>query len=163
MVDKQPWWRGPRGEWYVVVQFLLFALLVFGPKTVAGFGRWGSIWASVSLVAGLLLGLVGGLFILLGLVYLGRNLTAVPHPKENATFVNSGVYVMVRHPIYCGIILAAFGYALVWASLLTLLYALILFVFFDIKTRREEKYLRLKFPAYAAYQQRVAKLIPFAY
>jgi protein-S-isoprenylcysteine O-methyltransferase Ste14 len=162
-MNKQAWWRGPRGEWYVVVQFLLFGLLVFGPKTVAGFGRWSGTWASVSLVTGLLLGLVGGGFILLGLVYLGRNLTAVPHPKENASFVDSGVYAIVRHPIYCGIILAAFGYALAWASLLTLLYALILFAFFDVKTRREEKYLRLKFPAYAAYQQRVAKLIPILY
>ncbi len=163
MVEKQPWWRGPRGEWYVVVQFLLFGLLVFGPKTVAEVGRWGGTGADVSLVVGLLLGLVGVVFIGLGLVYLGRNLTAVPHPKENATFVQTGAYGLVRHPIYCGIILAAFGYALAWASFLTLLYALILFIFFDIKTRREEKYLRQKFPAYAAYQQRVAKLIPGLY
>lgn len=162
-MDKQPWWRGPRGEWYVVIQFLLFGLLVFGPKTVAGFGYWGGAWASVSLVAGLLLGLVGGLFVLLGLIYLGRNVTAVPHPKENATFVTAGPYQVVRHPIYCGIILAAIGYGLMWASLLTLFYALIIFLFFDSKTRREEKYLGLKFEAYAAYQQQVAKLIPFVY
>jgi protein-S-isoprenylcysteine O-methyltransferase Ste14 len=162
-MNKQAWWRGPRGEWYVVVQFLLLGLLVFGPKTVAGVGRWSGIWANMSLLAGLLLGLVGVVFIGLGLIYLGRNVTAVPHPKEDATFVRSGAYAVVRHPIYCGIIFGAFGYALIGASLLTLLYALLLFIFFDVKTRREEKYLRLKFPAYADYQQRVAKLIPGLY
>jgi protein-S-isoprenylcysteine O-methyltransferase Ste14 len=162
-MDKQAWWRGPRGEWYIVVQFFLFGLLVFGPKTVAGVGRWGGPWANISLVLGLLLGLIGAAFIGLGLIYLGRNLTAVPHPKEDATFVESGAYALVRHPIYCGILFAALGYALAWASVFTLFYALILFIFFDRKTRREEKYLRLKFPGYAAYQQRVARLIPFVY
>ncbi|RPI93163.1 MAG: isoprenylcysteine carboxylmethyltransferase family protein, partial [Chloroflexi bacterium] len=45
----------------------------------------------------------------------------------------------------------------------TLIYAGLLFVFFDIKTRREERWLARKFPEYAGYQQRVRKLIPFIY
>lgn len=163
-MKEKAWWRGPRGEWYVVAQFVLFGLLVLGPKSVAGVGRWSGWPAAASLVVGLILGVIGFVFIGLGLLYLGRNITAVPHPKEDATFVDSGVYRIVRHPIYCGIILAAFGYALVGASLLTLLYALILFIFFDIKSRREEKFLRQKFQqAYVTYQQRVARLIPFFY
>jgi protein-S-isoprenylcysteine O-methyltransferase Ste14 len=162
-MSNPKWWRGPRGEWYVVVQFLLFGMLVLGPKTVQGMGRWTGWAAGLSLGLGLLLGLIGVVFMGLGLLYLGRNVTAVPHPKEDATFVDSGAYALVRHPIYSGIILAAFGYALVWASFLTLLYALILFLFFDLKTRREEKFLARKFSRYTAYQGRVAKLIPFLY
>jgi protein-S-isoprenylcysteine O-methyltransferase Ste14 len=48
-------------------------------------------------------------------------------------------------------------------SWLTILLALLLFVFFDIKSRREEKALSAKFSAYAAYQQRVRKLLPYLY
>ena len=31
-----PWWKGERGEWYVVAQVFLFALVVFGPRTFPG-------------------------------------------------------------------------------------------------------------------------------
>ena len=43
---------------------------------------------------------------------------------------------------------------------LSLLYALILFIFFDIKSRREEMWLRAKYVDYADYQQRVPRFIP---
>ncbi len=59
--------------------------------------------------------------------------------------------------------MGAFGWALVWGNLLTLFYAVILFIFFDIKSRREEKRLADKFPEYSDYQGRVCKLIPFVY
>ena len=42
-------------------------------------------------------------------------------------------------------------------ELLTI-YAMLLFIFFDIKSRREERWLARKFPDYAGYQQRVRKL-----
>jgi protein-S-isoprenylcysteine O-methyltransferase Ste14 len=47
--------------------------------------------------------------------------------------------------------------------LITLLLAAILFLFFDMKSRREEKWLSNKFENYPAYQQRVRKLVPFIY
>jgi protein-S-isoprenylcysteine O-methyltransferase Ste14 len=73
------------------------------------------------------------------------------------------MYGVVRHPIYSGLIFGAVGWALINASLLTLVYAIILFVFFDIKSRREERWLARKFPAYDEYRRRVRKLVPFVY
>jgi protein-S-isoprenylcysteine O-methyltransferase Ste14 len=96
-------------------------------------------------------------------VSLGTNLTAVPHPKDNATLVQSGAYKFVRHPIYSGIILAGIGFAFVTNGTLTFLYVLILFLFFDIKSRREEQWLAEKYSDYHDYQKRVKKLIPFVY
>ena len=58
---------------------------------------------------------------------------------------------------------AAFGWAGVVQGWLTLLWALVLLVFFDIKSRREEAWLLARFPAYADYQRRVRKLLPFIY
>lgn len=161
-MNSQPWWRGTKGEWYVVIQVILFGLIAVGPL-LPGLPSWGAPWFTVTLIIGGVLFLLGTVLVLMGLVTLGRNLSALPHPKEDAQMVVHGAYKLVRHPIYSGIIQGAIGYALFTASWLTLSLAISLFFFFDIKSRREEKYLRLKFDNYADYQRRVKKLIPFLY
>lgn len=161
-MNSQPWWRGTKGEWYVVIQVILFGLIAVGPL-LPGLPSWGAPWFTVTLIIGGVLFLLGTVLVLMGLVTLGRNLSALPHPKEDAQMVVHGAYKLVRHPIYSGIIQGAIGYALFTASWVTLILALSLFLFFDIKSRREEKYLRLKFDNYADYQRRVKKLIPFLY
>ena len=162
-MNKQPWWKGSRGEWYVVIQFLIFGLIFFGPRRLAGMAVWHTPWTTIGLLGGLILGGVGGLLAFGGLVSLGTNLTAVPHPKENASLVQTGAYRFVRHPIYSGIILGAFGYGLLVNGTFTLGYALILFLFFDIKSRKEELWLAQKYDGYSAYQMQVRKLVPFLY
>jgi protein-S-isoprenylcysteine O-methyltransferase Ste14 len=160
---KQPWWKGAKGEWYVVIQVLLFGLVAFGPARFPGWPAWADPWHTIAIFVGLILGGLGGLFAFAGVFSLGSNLTAVPHPKENAQMVEHGAYRWVRHPIYSGIIIGAFGLALLRGGWLGLLYAVILLLFFDIKSRREEQWLCEKYVDYPAYQQRVAKLIPFLY
>jgi protein-S-isoprenylcysteine O-methyltransferase Ste14 len=162
-MTPRPWWTGSRGEWYVVAQGVLFLLVGFGPRALPGVPQWGAPWSWLSLAAGVVLAAAGGALALAGLLHLGPNLTALPHPKDDAMLVKGGAYGVVRHPIYSGLILAAFGWALVNSSWLTLLYAFILLAFFDVKSRREERWLSRKFPDYAAYQKRVRKLIPFVY
>ena len=97
------------------------------------------------------------------LLRLGSNLSVLPYPKDGADLVVTGPYRIVRNPIYSGLILAAFGWGLWVNGLLTLIYALLLFVFFDVKSRLEERWLAEKFGGYAAYQRRVRKLIPWVY
>ena len=157
------WWKGERGEWYVVVQFVLFALIFAAPFLTRQLSGWSDPWSMIGRLLGLLLMGIGGILALAGLGSLGRNLAVVPHPKDDASLVEYGAYKIVRHPIYSGVILGAFGWAFLMNSLLTLLLAAILFLFFDIKSRREEKWLSRKFETYPAYQQRVRKLVPFIY
>ncbi len=161
--SNSPWWQGRRGEWYVVIQVVLFGLVVLGPRSWPGLVAWTSPFAELGLVAGVLLALLGGLLSLSGVLRLGSNLTAVPYPKDQATLVETGPYKIVRHPIYSGLILMAFGWALWIHGWLTLVYAAILLAFFDVKSRREERWLNDKFSDYAAYQKRVRKLVPFIY
>jgi protein-S-isoprenylcysteine O-methyltransferase Ste14 len=87
----------------------------------------------------------------------------LPRPKEKARLVVTGAYRLVRHPIYSGIFFAALGWGLCLHSWLVIGYALLLFLVLDLKARREEQWLLEKFPEYAAYQKRVARLIPFIY
>ncbi len=159
-----PWWHGERGEWYVVVQFALFALLALGPRTWPGAPPWPEAVAAASTWVGLGLMLVGAPLAVWGLSALGsENLTALPHPTDTARFVERGPYTVVRHPIYSGLILGALGWALYQHSWLVLGYAVALFVLFDFKTRREELWLCERFAAYAQYRTRVKKLLPWVY
>jgi len=162
-MSNSPWWKGVHGEWYVVIQFCLFALVAIGPRTWPGWPAWAAPFTWLGWILGLALGAAGGLLVLAGVNRLGTNLTAVPYPKDDASLVTSGPYHFVRHPIYSGLILAALGWALLRNGWLTLAYALILFIFFDVKSRREERWLRQKYRDYEAYQQCVRKLIPFVY
>ncbi len=57
----------------------------------------------------------------------------------------------------------ALGWALLVHGWLTIGYAFALFLFFDVKSRQEEKWLRAKFSGYESYQRRVRKLIPYLY
>ena len=162
-MTNPPWYKNTRGEWYVIIQFILFALVLAAPPNFPHMPPWGSPWYIIAITVGFVFTVFGLFLIVAGIVFLGRNLTAVPHPKENSELVQSGPYDIVRHPIYSGLIFGAFGWALVLNGEATLIYALILLIFFDIKSRREEKWLSEKYPEYEAYKRRVKKLIPFVY
>ena len=159
----QPWWRGARGEWYVVIQVFIFLLIVAGPRNPPGWPAWPEPWASVATVVGVVLIVAGGALAVAGALRLGSNLSALPYPKDGAPLVETGPYRIVRNPIYSGLILAAFGWGLFVHGWLTLLYAAVLFAFFDIKLRVEERWLCQRFPEYAEYEKRVKKLIPWVY
>ncbi len=154
---------GQRGEWYVVVQFILFGLIFFAPLVIPTMIPWPAPLDTIGVIIGGMLAVFGGFMAVAGVLNLGKNLTAVPHPKDDAVFVAHGAYRLVRHPIYSGLIFGAVGWAFWQNSLLTLLLSLVLLLFFDIKSRREEKWLVEKYPAYPDYQRRVRKLIPLVY
>jgi protein-S-isoprenylcysteine O-methyltransferase Ste14 len=160
---RQPPALGPRGEGWVAIQAVLFAAI--GLAGIAAPGAWTGPAAGAAIVAGLLLVAAGGALATAALFGLrdGDALTAVPHPLDEARLVESGPYRLVRHPIYGGLVLAAFGWGLVRASLPALAGATILFAFFDLKRRREEAWLRERFPDYAAYATRTRRLIPWLY
>jgi protein-S-isoprenylcysteine O-methyltransferase Ste14 len=100
---------------------------------------------------------------LAGTVALGRNLTPFPKPSTRTQLVQSGIYGLMRHPLYTAVFCASAGWALVWQSWPALLATLALALFFDAKARREERWLRQQFPEYASYEQRVRRFIPWIY
>jgi protein-S-isoprenylcysteine O-methyltransferase Ste14 len=152
-----------RGGWYVLVQGLLIALILFGPQG-ASLIPDGINGSHVTVqVIGYAVALAGLCIAAIAVFNLGKNLTPLPYPKDEGLLVQTGLYQYVRHPIYSGVILVALGWLLIYPNQLILLYVICLLIFFDLKTRKEEIWLSEKFPEYIHYRKRVKKLIPGLY
>ena len=100
---------------------------------------------------------------LAGTVSLGRNLTPFPKPSAGSRLVQTGIYGLMRHPLYTAVFCGSAGWALVWRSWPALLAALALAPLLDGKARREERWLSEQFPEYSSYQQRVRRFVPWLY
>jgi protein-S-isoprenylcysteine O-methyltransferase Ste14 len=148
---------GPRGEgWFALQVVLLVAIAAAG--FIARVGSHGLVI------------LAGGALILLGLAVgfrgvrdLDRSLSPLPRPSATAELVEHGVYRRVRHPIYTGVILAAVGWSIATMSPLALVLSALLAVLLDLKSRREEAWLRERFAGYAEYARRTKRFIPGLY
>ncbi len=135
----------------------MLALVIAGPTSA---GTW-HVSAGVGLGATLfLLAAVVGLT---GVAHLDRNRTPFPRPRAGSRLIQRGIYAWVRHPLYLSVMLAGFGWALVWQSGLTLFLALLQVGFFDAKARLEERWLTEAFPEYAEYRRRVRRFVPGLY
>jgi protein-S-isoprenylcysteine O-methyltransferase len=94
-------------------------------------------------------------------IHLGRNWSSSPAVKEGHELVTSGPYRYVRHPIYTGILTAAFAAALTGATFgfgLFLVYLVMILPRLD----KEERIMLELFPdQYPPYQARTKRLVPF--
>lgn len=116
------------------------------------------VWAGV----GAALTLVGLLLTVWARVHLGSNWSGVITIKAGHELIASGPYGVVRHPIYTGLLLAAFGQAVAQGEWFRLIAVAIIFWAFWRKLRIEERWMRQQFgSAYETYSQRVSALIPF--
>jgi len=82
--------------------------------------------------------------------------------KEGHELVQRGPYRFVRHPIYTGVLIMSFATALVESRLAGFVGVLLMFASFWVKLDLEERLMLHQFPErYAAYRQRVKRIIPF--
>jgi protein-S-isoprenylcysteine O-methyltransferase Ste14 len=144
-----------RGGAWVVVQFVfIFAVLILA---VVFRGDWSRIWMTI---AGAFLFVIGGWFGIAGNRALGKSRTPFPKPQESCPLIQHGIYARVRHPLYTSVMLLSLGWALIWQSWPAIVVALAQIPFFVAKARREECWLREKFPEYADYEKRVPRFVP---
>lgn len=155
-----PWWRGTRGEWYFVAQISAMLLVFFGPRHL---GQPPLPGGRLMTIAGGGLMAAGAWLLGISLLSLGVNFGPLPHPMPEGTLVEKGPYRFVRHPMYAGLVLIACGWALVVRGRVTLLWAAVLFLVLDAKSRREERWLQERLPGYVDYRRRVRRFIPFVY
>jgi protein-S-isoprenylcysteine O-methyltransferase Ste14 len=144
-----------RGELFVIVQFVLLGLIFWLPAFPT-FAFPASMIGTVLKNVGLALVIWAGL-------NLGRNLTPLPKPKQDAQLVTSGLFAWMRHPIYTALMLLTFGSSLERGHLIALILSACLAILLEFKSRREEAWLLEQFPDYAAYRFRVKKFFPGLY
>ena len=90
----------------------------------------------------------------------GRSLTPMPSPRAGAALLTRGLYRHVRHPVYSGLLVWAFGIAVAAASLLHFVLFALLWTFFAAKAAHEERMLNQKFGNYAEYATRTPRFFP---
>ena len=104
----------------------------------------------------------GLLFAVWARVHLGKYWSAMITLKDEHKLIRTGPYRFVRHPIYTGVLIMSFATALVESRLAGFVGVLLMFASFWIKLDIEERLMLQQFPErYAAYKQRVKRIIPF--
>ena len=145
-----------RGYFYVAVQFLLIALLFTAPRQAEPYGAISDLIGivGVGVIA------LGAIILVTSFVRLGKSLTANPVPKDDGVLVTSGLYGRVRHPIYFGLLVLAFGVVLDAGWWPQIIIALMLYFLLNIKAQFEEDLLRQKYPEYKAYALKTPRFFP---
>ena len=147
-----------RGGGWVAVQVVLLAAVFL--SALVGLG-WPDALEPLAWVVGGLLMAAGTGLLVAGAAGLGSALTPYPAPRAQGQLQTGGVYRWARHPMYGGGILLALGWSLVFATPLGLVLTLVLAVFADLKSRREERWLEEAYGEYAAYRARTKRrLLP---
>ena len=150
--------RQTRGWLLVGVQFVLLLLLVVTPWRVslAELSTTNPlVWIGGALI------LAGMAVAVAGLTHLGSALSANPVPLPAAGLRTSGVYAVVRHPIYSGILLAAIGFTLAVGSWWQVLVTVVLTLFFTGKSRWEDAMLAEEYgTTWQAWASRTGAIVP---
>jgi len=149
--------------WAYRVAIFAGALLI-APWTATALGEkrlWEVGKAGTYALLGVML--AGLLLTWLARIHLGRLWSSAITRKEEHRIVDTGPYAFVRHPIYAGIITALIATAIIEATFVALVGAVLITLGLWLKARAEERFLmeELGPDAYSSYCRRVPMLIPF--
>lgn len=144
---------------------LLIAALLLGP------GKWfGHTLIRENFVEHTnLVGSIGLFISFIGLIIacwsrylLGKNWSLSVQKKENHELIKSGLYKIVRHPIYTGILLLFIGNTIIVGDYRGIIAVLIVFISFWYKLKKEEQFLTEIFGEnYLEYKNETKVIIPY--
>ncbi len=153
-------WRGRFLELPVFVQKLSVIVLV-GPVFIAPvipqnrFNISGLIFQPI----GILLFVSGIIVIIFAFFKIGT----IPAVRKKSNLITTGVYGVVRHPIYCGTLISVLGWTILLKSIISIVYFPFLFLLYFWGTFVEERVLIEQYgDGYLDYKKKVTKrFIPF--
>ncbi|MFZ3327808.1 MAG: isoprenylcysteine carboxylmethyltransferase family protein [Methylocella sp.] len=150
-------------RWVIAALALLGLLAAFLPAYTDRIGFWtldgDSIrWLGVGLFT------AGSALRLWPVFVLGHRFSGLVAIQPGHTLVTSGVYGLIRHPSYLGLLVGSLGWGLAFRSGVGVLLAALMIPPLLARIRAEERLLRTEFGAeYDAYRARTSRLIPGLY
>src|SRR5581483_8331936 len=153
--------REDRANRWVLIVFTVIGLLsAWLPAFTDRVGFWTLDGDAVRWLGVVLFG-VGGALRIWPVFVLGRRFSGLVAIQPGHALVTHGIYGVIRHPSYLGLLINMLGWALAFRSGLGLVLASLMVPPLLVRIRAEERLLRSEFgAAYDAYRSRTARLIP---
>jgi protein-S-isoprenylcysteine O-methyltransferase Ste14 len=162
--NLSPGVREDRGNRWVIAAFALVGLFIGYLPAYTDRKEFWTIdgdtirWIGVGLFA------IGGALRIWPVFVLGNRFSGLVAIQPGHTLVTGGVYGVIRHPSYLGLLINSLGWGLAFRSGIGVLLTALLIPPLLVRIQAEEKLLRAQFgDEYDAYRARTSRLIPFLY
>jgi protein-S-isoprenylcysteine O-methyltransferase Ste14 len=162
--NLSPGVREDRGNRWVFVAFALIGLLDGYLPAYADRREFWVIDGDTIRWLGVVLFAIGGALRIWPVFVLGRRFSGLVAIQPGHTLVTNGVYGVIRHPSYLGLLVSSLGWGLAFRSGVGVLLTALMIPPLLAHIRAEERLLRAQFgDEYGAYCARTSRLIPGLY
>jgi protein-S-isoprenylcysteine O-methyltransferase Ste14 len=156
--------REDRGNRWVIAVLGVLGLLAIFLSPYTDRKEFWTIDGDVVRWLGVVLFAVGGALRLWPVFVLGHRFSGLVAIQPGHKLVTGGVYRVIRHPSYLGLLVNALGWALGFRSGVGVVLTALMIVPIVARIRAEEQLLRTEFgAAYKAYCARTSRLVPRLY
>lgn len=153
----------PADRWVVLAFWLIGLLAAYLPAYTDRKGFW-TLDADAIRWFGVFLFAAGGALRIWPVFVLGRRFSGLVAIQSGHSLMTSGVYGLIRHPSYLGLLVESLGWALAFRSGIGVLLTALSIPLFLARIRAEERLLRSEFGRdYDVYRDRTWRLIPGVY
>jgi len=162
--NLSPGVREDRGNRWVIPVFAAIGLLDAYAPAYADWKEFWTVDGDAVRWLGVGLFVAGGALRLWPVFVLGRRFSGLVAIQPGHALVTGGIYSVIRHPSYLGLLVNSLGWGLAFRSLVGVLLAALLIPPLLARIRAEEQLLSAHFGAeYDAYRARISRLIPGVY
>jgi protein-S-isoprenylcysteine O-methyltransferase Ste14 len=156
--------REDRGNRWVLAAFAVIGLLAgYLPAYTDRIGFW-TLDGDALRWLGVILFAAGGILRIWPVFVLGRRFSGLVAIQPGHALVTTGIYGIIRHPSYLGLLVNALGWALAFRSGVGLVLVAFALVPLLARIGSEEALLRTQFGAqYDRYRARTWRLVPYVY
>jgi protein-S-isoprenylcysteine O-methyltransferase Ste14 len=153
--------REARGNRWVLIAFAVVGLLGAWLPAYSDRKNFWTLDGDTIRWLGVVLFIAGGTLRLWPVFVLGHRFSGLVAIQPGHSLMTTGIYRVIRHPSYLGLLVNSLGWALTFRSGAGILLTAVTFVPLVARIRAEEALLRSQFGAeYDDYRGRTARLIP---
>jgi protein-S-isoprenylcysteine O-methyltransferase Ste14 len=162
--NLSPGEREDRGNRWVIAALVVIGLLAAYLPAYTDRREFWTIDGDAVRWGGVVLFAAGGALRLWPVVVLGNRFSGLVAIQPGHTLVTNGIYAVIRHPSYLGLLVNSLGWALAFRSGVGVLLSALLIPPLLARIHAEERLLHAQFgEAYDAYRARTARMIPGLY